>query len=68
MGATPAHGEGGVRDWERTKSMAKKTWTGLNDADFSKADGSTEKLLDIIQQKVGGSREAIQMKLDKLLA
>lgn len=52
--------------WEQIKGRAKKAWGELSDDDFMKADGSSDKLYGIIQEKFGDTREAISKKLDKL--
>jgi uncharacterized protein YjbJ (UPF0337 family) len=56
------------RKWDKTKGMAKKSWSQLTEADFVRAEGSIEKLYDVIHEKVGGAREAIKARLDKLVA
>ena len=45
---------------------AKRAWGELTDDDFTKADGSVDKLYGIIQEKFGDTKEAIQAKLDAL--
>jgi uncharacterized protein YjbJ (UPF0337 family) len=53
--------------WSQIKGRAKKAWGELTDDDFKKAEGSVDKLVGIIQEKVGETKEAIKDKLDKLL-
>lgn len=66
--ALPAEGDRAARrKWDKAKGMAKKSWSQLTDADFAKAEGSLDKLYDVIHEKVGGAREAIKIRLDKLL-
>lgn len=52
--------------WEQVKGKAKKAWAELTDDDFLKAEGSTDKLYGVIQQKFGDTKEAIKAKLDKI--
>lgn len=52
--------------WDQVKGRAKRAWGELTDDDFTKADGSVDKLYGIIQEKFGDTKEAIQSKLDAL--
>ena len=52
--------------WDQIKGKAKKAWGELTDDDFKKAEGSTDKLYGLIQQKFGDTKEAIKAKLDQL--
>lgn len=65
---TPEGDRAARRKWDKVKGMAKKSWSQLTAADFALAEGSIEKLYDVIHKKVGGAREAIKTRLDKLLA
>lgn len=47
------------------KGKAKRIWGELTDDDFTKAEGSADKLYGIIQQRFGDAKEAIQRKLDQ---
>jgi uncharacterized protein YjbJ (UPF0337 family) len=51
--------------WDVVKGKAKRIWGELTDDDFSKAEGSADKLYGIIQQRFGDAKEAIQRKLDQ---
>jgi uncharacterized protein YjbJ (UPF0337 family) len=51
-------------NWEQLKGMAKQSWGRLTDDDFTKAEGSVDKLFGIIHEKFGESTEAIRAKLD----
>ncbi len=53
--------------WDQLKGRAKKAWGELTDDDFKKAEGSEEKLLGVIQERFGDTKQAIKAKLDKLL-
>ena len=52
--------------WEQVKGKAKRVWGELTDDDFMKAEGSTDKLYGVIQQRFGDTKEAIKAKLDNL--
>ncbi len=52
--------------WDQLKGRAKLAWGDLTDDDFKKAEGSTDKLFGLIQEKFGDTKEAIQRKLDKI--
>lgn len=54
--------------WEQIKGRAKKAWGELTDDDFTKAEGSADKLYGVIQAKFGDTKEAIKSKLDKILS
>ena len=51
--------------WNEMKGRAKKAWGELTDDDFLKAEGSVDKLVGIIQQKFGDTKESIRALLDK---
>jgi uncharacterized protein YjbJ (UPF0337 family) len=51
--------------WDVIKGKAKRIWGELTDDDFTKAEGSADKLYGIIQQRFGDAKEAIQKKLDQ---
>ena len=52
--------------FEQVEGAAKRTWGQLTDDDFTKAEGSVEKLYGIIQERFGDTKEAIQNKLNSL--
>lgn len=52
--------------WEQIKGRAKKAWAELTDDDILKAEGSSDKLYGVIQEKFGDTREAIKAKLAKI--
>ncbi len=52
--------------WDQIKGRAKKAWGELTDDDFTKAEGSVDKLYGVIQERFGDTKEAIKAKLDQL--
>ena len=52
--------------WDQFKGKAKRIWGELTDDDFKKAEGSTDKLIGVIEQRFGDTKEAIKKKLDEL--
>ena len=52
--------------WEQLKGKSKRIWGELTDDDFTKAEGSVDKLYGMIQQRFGDTKEAIKEKIDKL--
>ena len=50
--------------FKQFKGKAKRIWGELTDDDFRKADGNTDKLVGIIQERFGDSKESIREKLD----
>jgi len=52
--------------WDQIKGRAKKAWGELTDDDFTKAEGSVDKLYGVIQERFGDTKEAIKTKLDQL--
>lgn len=51
--------------WEQFKGRAKKAWGELTEDDFKKAEGSEDKLVGIIREKFGESKEKINEKLER---
>lgn len=51
--------------WNEIKGRAKRAWGELTDDDFMKAEGSVDKLVGIIQQRYGDTKENIRAILDK---
>ena len=52
--------------WEQIKGRARKAWAELTDDDIAKAEGSSEKLYGIIQERFGDTKDAIQKKIDAI--
>jgi len=51
--------------FEQVKGKAKRIWGELTDDDLKKAEGSTDKLFGIIQERFGDSKETIKEKIDR---
>jgi uncharacterized protein YjbJ (UPF0337 family) len=49
--------------WLQLRGEAKKLWGALTDDDLMRAEGSTDKLVGIIQQRFGDTKDAIRRKL-----
>ncbi|MGQ7246069.1 CsbD family protein [Halomonas sp. V046] len=54
--------------WNEFTGAAKEKWGDLTDDEVKQAEGKTEKLIGIIQQKFGMSREAVEKEFDQLKA
>ena len=52
--------------WDEVKGTAKRIWGELTDDDFTKAEGSADKLHGIIQQRFGDAKEVILRKLNQV--
>lgn len=50
--------------FNQIKGKAKRIWGELTDDDFQKAEGSKDKLIGMIQERSGESREDIERKLE----
>src|SRR5262249_14422939 len=48
----------------RLQGEAKRLWGQLTDDDFKKAQGSSDKLIGIIQERFGDTKDAIKKKLN----
>ena len=49
--------------WLQLKGEAKRLWGDLTDDDFMRAEGSMDKLVGIIQERFGETREDIRRRL-----
>lgn len=50
--------------WDTIKGKAKRIWGELTDDDFTKAEGSIDKLFGTIQKRFGDTKEQIKSKID----
>ncbi|MET0344615.1 MAG: CsbD family protein [Polyangiales bacterium] len=48
----------------KLQGEAKRLWGQLTDDDFKQAQGSSDKLIGIIQQRFGDTKDAIRKKLN----
>jgi uncharacterized protein YjbJ (UPF0337 family) len=53
--------------WKQLKGEAKKRWGALTDDDITSIEGQTEKLVGILQERYGYSREKAEEELDQFL-
>ena len=52
--------------FEQMKGRAKRIWAELTDDDFRRAEGSSDRLYGIIQERFGDTKERIKQKLDQI--
>jgi len=50
--------------FEQIKGRAKSVWGELTDDDVKRAEGSTDRLYGIIQERFGDTKESIKEKID----
>ena len=48
----------------KLQGEAKRLWGQLTDDDFKRAQGSSDKLIGIIQERFGDTKDAIKKKLN----
>ena len=53
--------------WNQLKGEAKRAWGDLTDDDFTRAEGSADKLMGIIQERFGDARDSIRRTLSRWL-
>ena len=53
--------------WHQMKGDAKKKWGKLSDDDLDKVQGENEKLVGVVQEKYGKSREEAKREVDDWL-
>jgi len=53
--------------WKEIKGGVKETWGKLTDDDVTEIEGSEEKLLGLIQQRYGYTKEKAEMEYDKFI-
>jgi uncharacterized protein YjbJ (UPF0337 family) len=54
--------------WDQLKGRVKKSWGELTDDDLLRAEGSLDKLVGVIRERVGDSDEAIRARLKAMQA
>jgi uncharacterized protein YjbJ (UPF0337 family) len=53
--------------WNEVKGRLKEHWGQLTDDDLTRAEGSADKLVGVVQQKTGATRLEVERFLDDLL-
>ncbi|HEX2881414.1 MAG TPA: CsbD family protein [Polyangiaceae bacterium] len=53
-------------EWDVLKGKVKRIWGGITDDDFTRAEGSVDKLYGTIQKRFGVTKEQIKSKIDAL--
>ncbi len=53
-------------NFEQIKGRAKSVWGELTDDDVRRAEGSTDRLYGIIQERFGDTKESIKEKIDSV--
>jgi len=51
--------------WEQLKGKAKSLWGNLTDDELLEAEGDYERLLGVVREKTGKTREEIEKLLDE---
>ena len=54
--------------WHQFKGRLRTQWGDISDDDIEKSGGSTERLLGILQEKYGVSRDKAKAELEELSA
>lgn len=54
--------------WNEVSGRLKEKWGVLTDDDLSRAEGSVERLVGVIQQKTGRGREEVEQFLDSVVS
>ena len=54
-------------NWTRLIGYARKTWGDLSDSELEKIKGQKDKLIGLIEQKYGHSKEAVEDKINAFL-
>jgi len=53
--------------WKELKGSVKEKWGDLTDDDVTEVEGKTEKLLGILQEKYGYSKDKAQEEYNKFM-
>lgn len=53
--------------WKQLKGEFKKQWGELTDDDLDRVEGDNEKLLGILQEKYGYSKDQARERLDRFI-
>lgn len=52
--------------WSQLKGSIKETWGNLTDDDLNKIEGQKDKLIGLIQESYGDTKETIEKKINEL--
>lgn len=52
--------------WDQAKGQIKELWADLADQDLDKVKGDTSKLIALVQEKTGETKEKIEKELKKI--
>ena len=55
-------------NWKQLKGRIKEQWGKLTDDDLDRIEGRRDRLVGLIQEKYGESREAVDRKVSDLFA
>jgi uncharacterized protein YjbJ (UPF0337 family) len=51
--------------WEQLTGKVKSVWAEVTDDELLKAEGDYERLIGVVKEKTGQTREEIEARLDK---
>ncbi|MCC5834865.1 MAG: CsbD family protein [Opitutales bacterium] len=54
--------------WKQLKGSAQKTWGKLTEDDLSQIEGEEERLVGVVQERYGLTREAAKKQVDEWLS
>jgi uncharacterized protein YjbJ (UPF0337 family) len=54
--------------WNEVKGRLKEHWGQLTDDDLQRAEGSTDQLVGVVQQKTGATKNEVEKFLDHILS
>lgn len=54
-------------NWKQLKGQLKKEFGELSDDDWMQAEGDTERLVGLIQEKYGVTKDSAEKKLDQFM-
>jgi uncharacterized protein YjbJ (UPF0337 family) len=63
--ATSASGQKWEGRWDQLKGKVKSVWGSITDDDLTKAQGDYEKLIGVLKEKTGKTREQLEEALNK---
>jgi uncharacterized protein YjbJ (UPF0337 family) len=63
--ATSASGQKWEGRWDQLKGKVKSVWGSITDDDFTKAEGDYERLIGVLKEKTGKTREQLEEALNK---